>query len=159
MRALLILAALAVPLALASTASAAEPTRETVVLHRVVNPFASCPGFAVVGTFDITRDITTFYDQDGTPVKRIIVADITGTLTNAVSGYSLPTAGVRIFHFDLVTGDEFTTGSNNFTKLPTGGVAIAGAGRLVFDAQGRLIEHEGPDSATEQAQLCSALAA
>ena len=157
MRHFLLLAALAVPLALATAATAAEPSRETVTLHRVVNPFVSCPGFAVVGTFDITRAITTFYD-DGTPVKRIIYADITGTLTNAVTGYSLPTAGIRIFHFDLVTGVEFTTGSNNFTKLPTGGVAIAGAGRLVFDAAGHLIEHDGPDSPDEIAQLCAALA-
>ena len=91
-------------------------------------------------------------------MKRIIYADITGTLANAVTGYSLPTAGVRIFHFDLVTGEEFTTGSNNFTKLPTGGVSNAGAGHLVFDAQGRLVDHRGPDSPEEIAQLCAALA-
>jgi hypothetical protein len=91
-------------------------------------------------------------------VKRIIHADITGSLTNAVTGYSLPTAGVRIFHFDLVTGEEFTTGSNNVTKLPTGGVAIPDAGRTVFDAHGRLVEHSGPDSPEEIAQLCAELA-
>jgi hypothetical protein len=159
MRRLLLIAALAVPLALATTATAAEPTRETVTVHRVINQFVSCPGFAVTGTFDIVRDITTFSDDAGTPVKRIIYADITGTLTNALTSYSLPTAGVRIFHFDLVTGEEFTTGSNNFTKLPTGGVAIGGAGRLVFDLHGNLIEHDGTDTAAEQAQLCAALAA
>ena len=158
MRRLLVLLALALPLAFASSAAAVEPTRETVTLHRVVNPFLSCPGFAIIGAFDITREITTFYDQNGTPVMRIIYAEITGTLTNAVTGYSLPTSGVRIFHFDLVTGEEFTTGSNNFTKLPDGGVAIGGAGRLVFDAQGHLVEHDGPDTAAEQAQLCTALA-
>ncbi len=158
MRRLLVLLVLALPLAFASSAAAVEPTRETVTLHRVVNPFVSCPGFAIIGVFDITREITTFYDQNGTPVMRIIYAEITGTVTNAVTGYSLPTSGVRIFHFDLVTGEEFTTGSNNFTKLPDGGVAIGGAGRLVFDAQGHLVEHDGPDTAAEQAQLCTALA-
>jgi hypothetical protein len=158
MRRLLVLLVLALPLAFASSAAAVEPTRETVTLHRVVNPFLSCPGFAIIGVFDITREITTFYDQNGTPVMRIIYAEITGTVTNAVTGYSLPTSGVRIFHFDLVTGEEFTTGSNNFTKLPDGGVAIGGAGRLVFDAQGHLVEHDGPDTAAEQAQLCTALA-
>jgi hypothetical protein len=83
MRRLLSIAGLAVPLALAAPATAAEPARETMTLHRVVNPFVSCPGFAVVGTFDITREITTYYDA--TPVMRIIHADITGTLTNAVN--------------------------------------------------------------------------
>jgi hypothetical protein len=158
MRRLLVLLVLALPLAFASSAAAVEPTRETVTLHRVVNPFVSCPGFAIIGVFDITREITTFYDENGKPVMRIIYAEITGTVTNAVTGYSLPTSGVRIFHFDLVTGEEFTTGSNNFTKLPDGGVAIGGAGRLVFDAQGHLVEHDGPDTAAEQAQLCTALA-
>jgi hypothetical protein len=157
-RLLLLSVTVAVALALAGSASAVEPTRETVTLHRVINPFVACPGFAVIGEFDLVREITTFYHEDGTPVKRVIYAEITGTVTNAVSGYSLPTAGVRIFHYDLTTGEFFTTGSNNFTKLPDGGVAIGGAGRLVFDAQGHLIEHDGPDSATEQGQLCAALA-
>jgi len=89
---------------------------------------------------------------------RILRGYITGTLTNSVTGYSLETFGVRVFHYDLITGEFFTTGSNNFTKLPDGGVAIGGAGRLVFDAAGHLTEHDGPDTAEEQAQLCAALA-
>jgi hypothetical protein len=36
----------------------------------------------------------------------------------AVSGYWLTGAGVRIFHYDLVTGELFSTGSNFFNKLP-----------------------------------------
>ena len=98
---LLILVPLLAALAVPATAAAVEPTRETVTLHRVVNPFVTCPGFAVIGVFDLTREITTFYDQNGTPVKRIIYAEFTGTATNAVSAYSLPTSGVRIFHYDL----------------------------------------------------------
>jgi hypothetical protein len=159
MRRLLLLLALALPLVFTAPAAALEPTRETVTLHRVANPFVSCPGFAVIGVFDITREITTFNDQDGTPVMRIIHADVTGTVTNAVTGYSLPADGVRIFHYDLTTGEFFSTGSNAVTPLPGGGTAIPGAGRLVFDAQGQLIEHVGPDSPDEIAQLCAALAA
>jgi hypothetical protein len=154
----LLLLALALPLVFAAPAAAVEPTRDVVTLHRVINPFSTCPGFTVIGEFDLTREITTFYDEAGTPVKRIIYAEIIGTVRNAVTGYSLPTAGHRIFHYDLVTGEFFTTGSNNFTKLPDGGVAIPGAGRLVFDAQGRLLEHDGPDSAAEMAETCAALA-
>jgi hypothetical protein len=154
----LLLVFLLLPLVFAAPAAAVEPTHDVVTLHRVINPFVTCPGFTVIGEFDLTREITTFYDEAGTPVKRIIYAEITGTVTNALTGQSLPTAGHRIFHYDLVTGELFTTGSNNFTKLPDGGVAIAGAGRLVFDVQGRLIEHDGPDSADEIAQTCAALA-
>ncbi len=159
MRRLLILLPLVAALAVPTTAAAVEPTRETVTLHRVVNPLITCPGFSVVGTFDIARETTTFYDEAGTPIKRIVHNTITGTLTNAVTGYTLPTAGVRVFHYDLTTGELFTTGDNNVTHLPGAGTSIPGAGRLVFDAQGHLIEHVGPDSADEIAQLCAALAA
>lgn len=158
MRRVLLIAALALPLAFAASAAAVEPTRETVTLHRVANPFVICEGFAVVGTFDITREITTYYDEQATPVKRILHADITGTVTNAVTGYSLPMSGVRIFHIDLVTGEEFTTGSNTLVKAPDGGMINLGTGRLVFDAQGHLVQHTGPDSAEEIAQLCATLA-
>jgi hypothetical protein len=158
MRRLLVIVALMVPLAFAAPAAAIEPTPETVTLHRTFNPLITCPGFTVIGEFDVTREITTFYDEDGTPVMRIIRGYYTGTVTNAVTGYSLPGGGVRIFHFDLVTGEEFSTGSNFFNRLPEGGVSIPGAGRYVFDAQGRVLEHVGPDSSAEIAELCAALA-
>ena len=154
---LLALLVLALPVALAAPASALEPTRETVTVHRVLNPFFTCPGFTVTGVFDITREITTFYDNDGTPVSRLLRNDITGTVINNETGHSLPSDGVRIFHIDLTTGAGFTTGSNGITKLPDGGTAVPGAGRLVFDANGQLIEHLGTDDSTEMAQLCAAL--
>jgi hypothetical protein len=79
--------------------------------------------------FDIALETTTFYDENRPPVTRIQRNEITGTLTNTVTGGSLPTAGIRIFHYDLVTGALFTTGSNNVTKLPGDGFSIPGAGR------------------------------
>ena len=58
-----------------------------------------------------------------------------------------------------MTGEFFTTGDNVVTKLPDGGVAIGGAGNTAFDAAGNLVEHNGPDTTTERAQLCAALGA
>ena len=86
------------------------------------------------------------------------MASFEGTWTNPHTGESLPSRGVRVFHRDLVTGELFTTGTNIVTKLPDG-VAIGGAGRLVFDPAGRLLEHNGPDSVEERSQLCAALGA
>lgn len=158
MRRLLLIAVLAAPLALAASAAASEPTRDTVHVTTITsNPCLS--GVMLAGVFDVTREITTFYDSDGNAVRQLWVASFDGTWTNPVTGASLPNRGVRIFHRDLITGEFFTTGSNIVTKLPDGGVAIGGAGRLVFDAAGHLIEHDGPDSAQEREQLCEALGA
>jgi hypothetical protein len=158
MRRLLILISLIVVLAVPATAAAFEPTRET--LHvTTVTPVPCASGVTLIGVFNVTREITTFYDSDGKAVRQLWVATFEGSTTNPQNGESLPNRGVRIFHRDLVTGELFTTGTNVVTKLPDGGVAIGGAGRLVFDSAGRLVEHNGPESSEERAQLCAALGA
>jgi hypothetical protein len=158
MRRILLLPLLALPLALAAPAAAVEPTRDVVQVTTINrNP---CPsGVSLVGVFHTTREITTFYDDSGNAVSQLWHVTFEGTSTNPLTGASLTNRGLRIFHRDLVTGEFFTTGPNVITKLPDGGVAIGGAGRLAFDSSGALIEHDGPDTATERAQLCEALGA
>src|SRR5262249_28576035 len=158
MRLLVVALVTVISLALASSAGAVAPTRQVVTLtSRTPIP---CPsGVVLLGVFDVVRDITTFYDRAGNSVSQLWLASFEGTITNPLTGTSLPSTGVRVFHRDLVTGEFFTTGDNILTKLPDGGVAIGGAGRLAFDAAGNLAEHDGPDTATERAQLCAALRA
>jgi hypothetical protein len=158
MRRLLMLASVIGALAVPATAVAVEPTRETLQVT-TITPVPCPSGLTLIGVFSVTREITTFYDPDGNAVRQLWVASFEGTTTNPTTGESLPNRGVRVFHRDLVTGEFFTTGTNVVTKLPDGGVAIGGAGRLVFDSAGRLVEHNGPDSAEERAQLCVALGA
>ena len=157
-RAALLFAAVGVTLAVPATAAAIEPTRETVSFTTVAP--RPCPsGVILIGIFNVTHEITTFYDNDGVAVRELTVISFEVITTNPLTGQSLPGSGIRIFHRDLVTGEFFTTGNNVVTKLPEGDVAVGGAGRLVFDAQGRLIEHNGPDSESERQQLCAALGA
>jgi hypothetical protein len=157
-RRLLILVPIIGALAIPATAAAVEPTRETVLVKSTA--LAPCPsGLALVGEFDVVREITTFYDQDGQPVRQLWVASFEGTWTNPLTGATLPSSGIRVFDRDLVSGELFTTGTNIVTKLGDGGVAIGGAGLQIFDAHGRLVEHRGPDTATEREQLCAALGA
>jgi hypothetical protein len=158
MRRLLMLIPLIAALAVPATAAAVEPTRETLHVTTIA-PTPCASGVVLIGVFSVTREITTFYDTDGNAIGQLWVASFEGTTTNPLTGESLPARGVRIFHRDIVTGELFTTGTNVVTKLPDGGVAIAGAGRLVFDSAGRLVEHNGPETAEERAQLCSALGA
>lgn len=158
MRNLVVALALVVPLALAAPAAAVAPTRTTEVIHPVFNPYKQCPGFVVVGRFDVVREITTFYDDNGVAVRRLIHASITGTVTNAVTGFSLPAAGVRIFHYDLSDGTFVVTGDASFAQLPGAGTFHTATGLLAFDAQGNLVDYHGPDENAELAQLCAALA-
>jgi hypothetical protein len=125
-----------VSLAVVGAASAVEPTRDTIVLtSRTTSPCSS--GVVLIGMFSVVREITTFYDQDGQPIRQLWVATFDGAWTNPLTGASLPNRGVRIFHRDLVTGDFFTTGTNVVTKLPSGGVAIGGAGRRPWSSDAR----------------------
>jgi hypothetical protein len=157
MRRLVFLAALTCPLTLAAPAVAVEPSRTSEVIHPFFNPYKQCPGFTVIGRFEVVREITTFYDDNGIANRRLIHAAITGTVTNATTGYSLPAAGVRIFHYDLSDGTYVVTGDAAFEQLPGAGTAHTATGLLVFDAQGNLVDYHGPDESKEVAQLCTAL--
>jgi len=161
-RSLVITATLAstAALGLPGTAAAAAPTRETVQLVRVIPAFVSCDGFLVNATFDLVRDITTFTDSTGTPIRRQVHATTTGVLVNGATGYSLPSTGVRNFEFDLVAQESFSTGSNTVVHLPagSGGTIHLGTGRLQFDdATGQLVGYSGPTDEGDYEALCAAL--
>ncbi len=130
MRRLLIAIPLIAALAVPATAAAVQPTRQTLQVT-TITPVPCASGVTLVSVFSVTREITTFYDNEGHPVRELWVATFEGTITNPLTGASLPNRGVRIFQRDLVTGDLFTTGTNVVTKLPNGGVAIGGAGARV----------------------------
>ncbi len=139
-------------------ATAMEPTTDSVSL--VTHPRVPCPdGGVVYGTFNVDRNITTFYDQSGNAIREEWWDLASGSWTNPLTGATLDSRSLRVFQRDLLSGEVISTGTNAVTKLPDGGVAIGGAGRQVFDAAGHLVEHDGPDSVTERAQLCDALSA
>ena len=142
-----------------SAAHATEPTRQSSV-QIGVRSGAPCPsGVVLRGLFDISRDVTTYYGADGSPVRRLSSNRAEGTWTNPSTGAWLDSVVVSEIHSDLTTGERFVTGSGARNMLPGGGVAIGVAGLQLFDASGALVDHFGPDTETERAQLCSALGA
>lgn len=144
--------------ALPGTASADAPIRETVQLTRNIPVFASCSGFVVKATFDLVREITTFTDAAGTPVRRSVHATITGVLANSVTGYSLPSTGVRNFEFNLAAHESFSTGSNTVVHMPGGAAIHLGTGRLQFDdTTGQVVGYSGPTDESDYQALCTAL--
>jgi hypothetical protein len=139
-------------------AFAIAPTVETVTLHRDFGVVGSCPGFDVTATFDPTRRITTFYDADGTPIRQQIHAVVPGTVTNAVTGKSLPTTGVRNITVDLVTGEFKSTATNTHVIVPGQGTVQLAAGLLEIDTDGNLVKEVGRQDPPVTPALCAALA-
>src|SRR5215204_2535529 len=123
MRRLLMLVPVIAALAVPATAAAVEPTRETV--HATNTLTSTCPnGDVLISALSLTREITTFYDSDGLPVRQLWVVTIEGTTTNLSTGETVPVFGLRVFHRDLLTGELFTTGVNTVILLPDGGAAV-----------------------------------
>jgi hypothetical protein len=131
---------------------------ETVTLHRDFGVVGSCPGFDVTATFDPTRRITTFYNGEGTPIRQQIHAEVPGTVTNAVTGKSLPTTGVRNITVDLVTGEFKSTATNTHVIVPGQGTVQLAAGLVEIDGDGNLVKEVGRQDPPVTSALCAALA-
>ena len=145
-----------VTLADAQAAAAAEPTRE--IVH--ANPqfdIGECSGDTIHASFDVTRVVTTFYDDAGNPVRRIVHGDIPGTLTNLSTGTTLQTIGVRVLRFDLVNGGSTSTGTNVHVVLPGEGTLQLVAGRFVVNDQGDVVTEHGRLDEELPPELCAAL--
>jgi hypothetical protein len=158
LRTLLAVSACAVTSAgLATGAQAAEPQRQTVVLDRVIPALHTCAGFVVDARYHLIREITTYSDGSGTPVRQIVHVTADGVLTNATTGEAVTSTGVRVFHSDLLTGAIFTTASNTVIHEPGGGAITLGTGLLEFGPGGVLLDYHGPTDAAEYQALCDLL--
>ena len=145
-----------ITLAGVQAAAAAEPTRE--IVH--ANPqfdIGECSGDTIHASFAATRTVTTWYDDAGNPVRRLVHGDIPGTLTNLSTGTTLQTIGVRIIRIDLITGVSTSTGTNVHVVLPGEGTLQIGAGRFVIDDQGNLVTEHGRQDEALTPELCAAL--
>ena len=136
-------------------AAASAPTRETVhASPRFV--IGDCSGATIEAAFEATRVITTWYDDEGNPVRRLVHAEIPGTVTNLDTGTTLQTTGVRNLQIDLVNGGSTSTGTNVHVVLPGQGTLQLVAGRVEVDAEGNVTESGRLDEDLP-AELCAAL--
>jgi hypothetical protein len=141
-----------------TSAFAVPPTVETVTLHRDLGVIGSCPGFNVTATFDPMRRITTFYNAEGIPIRQQVHAEIPGTLTNSVTGKSLPTTGIRNITTDLLTGETKSTATNVHVVVPGQGTVQLAAGLFKIDADGNLVQEVGRQDPPVTPAICDALA-
>ena len=153
--------AAAVVLTLVSSATASAPTSVSESFHRSIPNFISCPGFAVRGEFDVSRTVTTFYDETGAPVRQVTHVHFTGTLTSSLSGKAIDDAGNQIVSTDLTDGTSAVIGRVRVVTIPGEGEIFAQVGRLVRDGAGNLIFSAGQqDGVTgNYGEFCTYMAA
>ena len=157
--------ALALALTCAATALAAAPaaaTPPTVVVepfHEVeVVPAGAACAFDVTIEHDGTIVTTTFYDRDGTAVRRLIRWGEHFTETYSANGRSLTTISISPVHVDLATGQSTATGNERHVIVPGVGVVYATAGHYVVTGTGEVLAFSGLDVPPGD-ELCAALSA
>jgi hypothetical protein len=90
-------------MAIAAAASATPPTIVRDSIHRAIPVFYSCSGFTVRGDFDIDRATTTYFDEDGNPIRIVMHLHSEGAISNPLNGMTLPDSSDFTVRTDLVT--------------------------------------------------------
>jgi hypothetical protein len=125
-------------LAAAAPAHATPPT--TTVEQRPVHiTLPACGSFALVFKADVTRKITTFCDQDGVPLRDVLVRTSEGAVSNAATGKSVPLTGVwRVtrYYTDGVLNGRVTQTSRTYA------ITVPGLG-VIFQQTGHAIQENG----------------
>jgi hypothetical protein len=156
--------AVALGLTLAVSASANAPTSVTEQVHVVTNPYITCTGFVVIGDFYVARTVTTFYDNDGSPIRRVLHIDVHGTVSSSVTGASLDFLREGTFTQDLLDGSTVTTGQRTLVVAPGSGIVLQDMGRIVREGTAIVFEAGPADfldyqngDASGVRDLCAAL--
>lgn len=159
-RRLVLALACAVAVLPVTVAGATPPTRNVVPFHEVeVVPAGEACAFEVTIHHDGTFITTTFYDPEGTPIRRLIRFGEHFTETYSANGRSLSTISISPAHTDLRTGETTATGNQRHVIVPGVGVVYATAGRYVIvTGTGELLAFSGLDVPPGD-ELCAALSA
>jgi hypothetical protein len=143
----------------AAPAGATPPTVDVEPFHVVeVVPAGAACAFDVTIEHNGTIVTTTFYDRDGTPVRRLIRWGEHFTETYSANGRSFTTISISPVHVDLATGQSTATGNQRHVTVPGVGVVYATAGHYVIvTGTGEVLAFAGLDVPPGE-ELCAALA-
>lgn len=139
-------------LASAAPTAAATPTVNEWTAH-VERPFVDCPGFSVVGVWEISHRLTVFLDSSGVATRDIERVDFRGRLVNASTGAWVEDGGARTFFDTLAPDGSFLT---TYMVQVRKSAYVHTAGRTDFQT-GAFTGRDGLDAAGI-ANLCDALA-
>jgi hypothetical protein len=125
----------------AKAESARPPTHEPVSF--VAPGVIECDGFQDNFVDFFVGSQTTFYDQDGEPVRLVIHAEHTSNDVNSVTGFTVHEHGHLTLSIDLITGTTTITGNQEIVNLPHKGIVLQDTGRVILDAEGALVFFAG----------------
>jgi hypothetical protein len=142
-------------------AATAAPPQSVTFPFTDVGVVANCTGFDVIGAYEGKITITTFFDNNGVPVRRHFHGVAFGTMTNSVTTYSVKDAAtVRNSFVDFAAGTVANVGVDYHVTVPGAGVVLLQAGRIVFGGGPAPIfiagPHLGPPP-VQEAAICAAL--
>ena len=144
-------------------ASAQAPFKERFVDEGIFTlPDIDCGSFTLHEEM-VSEDVTTttFFDNDGNPVKVATKANFDGEITKSTGGQTFRDHSVFTETNDLVNGTTIVSGPSYHYKVPGEGEVYAEVGhKITVTETGEVIFQAGQDDFTQQdlAGLCTAFA-
>ena len=125
----------------------------------------SCGSFQILQSDTFTVRFTIFYNQAGNVTQAVFLIRAEGTLSNSVTGKSVPFEGDFTRTDTFATPGDFSTVTATFTgqvykvTLPGSGLILHDVGRAVFAPDGTITFEGGPHQLlhNEVQMLCAAL--
>jgi hypothetical protein len=105
---------------------------------------AECEGFILSETFTLDARVTTFFNQQGDPVRITIHADFVGVITNSASGNTFRDKSHQQVIQNLITGEQATVGLTFHIVVPGLGPVAHDTGKMVVDGNGNVTFVGGP---------------
>lgn len=154
------LAAALCALALAPPAVAVPPEKVVIEDLHIEQVDSSSCDFPFLEVFDGRVTITTFFDNEGNPIRVTFHLPFHGTLTNEATGESVSADQVLQETDDLEEGTVSWLGLRFRVTFPGLGVVLLDAGKIVFAADGNVVFEAGPHQVVngDFAGFCAALA-
>lgn len=123
----------------------------------------SCDSFQVLQNDTGIVRFTLFYTQEGNATKWILHERFVGTLSNSVTGTSVPFEAAQTVTATFAPPGDVPvtitiTGLTSKVTLPGSGLILHDVGKIVFTPDGTILSVHGPRFILDQIQrLCAAL--
>jgi metal-dependent HD superfamily phosphatase/phosphodiesterase len=131
----------------ATAAFADGPQIQTFKEVYTDNVLVNCGDFSIIENAVTTVRVTTFFDDQGNSVRRIIHFTYSGTYTNSVTGKILTdTPDPQTYIRDYVNGTTAGHGLVFRITVPGEGIVLLDAGTVIFNADGTVTaygRHDG----------------